>query len=233
MDALSRPELSRPELSRPELSRPELSSAAFDVVAIGTSLGGLKALRFLLSALPHDFPLPIVIVQHLSPDFPSCLHEMLDRRSRLFVRQAQEGQPLHAGSVYTAPPGRHLIITPQRTLSLMDGPRINFSLPALDPLFHSVAAAYQERSIGIVLTGANSDGVDGIRAIRRCGGTTIAQDKETSEAFRMPGAAINTGCINFVLPLERIAPALIALAMVQGASAFFSLPPSARYPLVA
>ena len=172
-----------------------------------------------------------MIVQHLSPYYPSYLHEVLGYRSRLSVWQAQEGQVLQPGAVYTAPPNRHLVITPQRTFALKDGQRINFSVPSLDPLFCSAAAIYQERSIGIVLTGANRDGANGMRAIRHSGGITIAQDKSTSSAFQMPHAAIDTGCVNFVLPIERIAPALIALAMMPGAAAFFTLPEFARYPL--
>jgi two-component system chemotaxis response regulator CheB len=204
---------------------------AFDIVAIGASLGGIEALRLLLSALPAGFPAPILIVQHLSPRFPSRLSEALDQHTALSVRRAAEGQTLRDGEVYIAPPDRHLVVNAQRTLSLLDGPRIQFSRPSLDPLFHSVARAFGSRSIGVVLTGANGDGADGLRAIKRTGGIVIAQDKTTSRSFRMPHAAIATGCVNFVLPLRAIAPALITFTMAQGAAGFFQVP--VPYPILA
>lgn len=220
-------------LPLPELSSLLCERSAFDVVAIGASLGGIKALRFLLSALPCNFCPPIVIVQHISPQYPSRLAQLLSFYTPLATQSAMDGLRLQQGTIYTAPPNRHLTIDRQHTFRLRDTPRIKYSRPAVDPLFQSVADVFGPRAIGVILTGANDDGADGIRAIKHSGGTTIAQDPATSRAFRMPSSAIRTRCVNFVLPLERIAPALVALTAMPGASSFFTLPLSASYPIPA
>ena len=196
-------------------SQSNLAQEAFDLVAIAASAGGLNALSEVLSALPANFPATIVIVQHLDPRHRSLMADILSRRTPLKVKQAQEGDCLELGMVYIAPPNRHLLVNPDQTLSLTQSELVHFVRPSADLLFDSVAASHKERAIAVVLTGTGNDGAMGVQAIDKMGGTVIAQDKETAEFFGMPGAAINTGAVDFILPLVEIAPALISLVMQE------------------
>ena len=186
-------------------------SAAFDVIAIAASAGGLDALSEVLSHLPADFPGAIVIVQHLDRRHRSLMADILDRRTQLVVRQADEGDQLRSGTVYVAPPDYHLLVNPDGTLSLSKSELVHFVRPSADLLFESLAASYQDRAIAIVLSGTGSDGVMGVQAISKMHGTVIAQDQATSKFFGMPNAAIQTGCVDFTLPLEEIASAILTL----------------------
>ena len=194
-------------------SESRLSGATFDIVAMAASAGGLTALSDVLSSLPQDFPATIVVVQHLDPRHRSLMAEILDRRTKLKVKQATEGESLEAGTVYIAPPNRHMLINRDGTVSLTQSELVHFVRPSADLLFESVAASYKERAICVILTGTGSDGSMGVRAIKKMGGTVVAQDKATSEFFGMPGAAIETGSVDFVLPLGEIASALVTLVM--------------------
>ena len=187
--------------------------AAYDVVAMAASAGGLTALSDVLSSLPPNFPATVVIVQHLDPRHRSLMAEILDRRTNLNVKQAKQGESLLAGTVYIAPPNKHLLINLDGTVSLTQSELVHFVRPSADLLFESVAASYKERAICVILTGTGSDGSMGVRAIKKMGGTVIAQDKTTSEFFGMPGAAIDSGSVDFVLPLSEIASALVTLVM--------------------
>ena len=187
--------------------------AAFDIVALATSAGGLKALSQVLSNLSADFPAPVVIVQHLDPRHRSLMADILSRRTALIVKQAEEGDSLKPGTVYIAPPNRHLLVNPDDTLSLTQSELVHFVRPSADLLFDSVAASHQERAIAVVLTGTGSDGAMGVQAIKKMGGTVIVQDAETAEFSGMPNAAIQTSSIDFVLPLDEVAAALITLVM--------------------
>ena len=192
-----------------------LSQEAFDLVAIAASAGGLNALSEVLSALPANFPATIVIVQHLDPRHRSLMADILSRRTSLKVKQAQEGDCLELGMVYIAPPNRHLLVNPDKTLSLTQSELVHFVRPSADLLFDSVAASHKERAIAVVLTGTGNDGAMGVQAINKMGGTVLAQDKETAEFFGLPSAAIKTGAVDFILPLAEIAPALISLVMQE------------------
>lgn len=196
----------------------------FEIVAIAASAGGLKALSEVLSALPAEFPTAILVVQHVGGAFPSQLASILSRRTALRVKEATEGSKLLPGTVYCAPSDHHLLVNRNRSLSLSRGERVHFTRPAADPLFETVAASFQERALAVVLTGGGEDGAAGVRAIKRHGGSVIAQERSTSFRFLMPRAAIETGCVDFVLPLPVIGPALVTLAMVQGAASLFGIP---------
>lgn len=188
-------------------------NAAFDVIALASSAGGLNALSAILSALPPDFPIAIVVVQHLDPRHTSLMADILSRRTNLIVNQAREGDRLQAGHVYIAPPDRHLLVTRGGILSLSQSELVHFVRPSADLLFESVAACCKDRAIGVVLTGTGSDGSMGVQAIKAMGGTVIAQDKGSADFYGMPGAAIDTGTVDFILPLGEIAQALITLVM--------------------
>lgn len=186
-------------------------AAAFDVVAMASSAGGLKALLRVLSPLPNDFSASIVVVQHLDPRHRSVMAELLSRRTHLRVKEAEDGDVLKAGRVFTAPPNHHLLVNADGSLSLTKSELVHFLRPSADLLFESVAAGFRERAVGVVLTGTGSDASMGVRAIKKMGGIIIAQDEESSEFFGMPGSAIDTGVVDFVLPLDEIAPLLVTL----------------------
>lgn len=197
------------------------SSAPFDIVVMTASLGGIQAVSSVLSALPAEFPVPIILVQHLSPHSRSHLVEVLSRRSNMPVVWAESGISLQAGYVYIAPPDWHVLVTPVGTLMLTQTPKVHYTRPAADPLFESVAKWYRERAIAVVLTGLGGDGAEGVRAIKAAGGKVLVQNPRTAYAVGMPGAAILTGCVDFALSLRALASALVAFVMVKGAIQFF------------
>jgi two-component system chemotaxis response regulator CheB len=191
------------------LSTPE--HATFEVIAIATSAGGLKALSHILAALPPDFPPAIVVVQHLDPRHRSLMADILSRRSTLPVKQAEESDKLQPGTVYIAPPNKHLLVNPDGSVSLTQSELVHFVRPSADLLFESVAGSFKRRAIAVVLTGTGSDGSMGVQAIKKMGGTVLAQDESSSEFYGMPNAAIQTGCVDFILSLSEIPAALITL----------------------
>lgn len=199
---------------------PDIAKAASDngiatpqyVLAIGTSAGGMNALQRLFRLIPDAFPWPIVVVQHLAPDRETLLPDILARSSKLDIKLAQAGDRLKPHTVYIAPPSHHLVLNHDRTLALNDAPAVHFSRPSIDTLFTSLAEVCGQDAIAIILTGANVDGADGIKAIKAKGGLTIAQSPDTAEVSSMPRAAIQTGAIDHVLDLEDIAEKLIQLA---------------------
>ena len=190
---------------------PRGTTNGYELVVVAASAGGVQALSKLVSALPVDFRLPIVIVQHVDPRHRSLLVEILGRRAALPVEAADEGTTLVAGTIYIAPPGSHVLVNPDGSLSLSKAELVHFVRPSADLLFESAGASYTDKVIAVVLTGSGEDGASGVRAIKKMGGTVLAQDRETSEFFGMPGAAIATGDVDFVLPLDEIPAALVTL----------------------
>jgi two-component system chemotaxis response regulator CheB len=182
----------------------------FDVVAMGASAGGLNALIRVLRELPRSFPSSIVVVQHLAPRHKSWLADLLGRSIKLKVKQAEHGEILLPGTVYTGPPDEHLLVGPGK-IQLAHTQLVRFSRPSIDLLFKSVAETYGSRSIGVVLSGSGRDGAEGLRTIREAGGITLAQSPETAEFHSMPEAAIETGCADFILPLEKMGEKLTQL----------------------
>lgn len=185
--------------------------AAFDIIAIAASAGGVTALTKLLGRLPADFGATVLVVQHVDPRHRSLMPQVVGRQSRLPVTHAEEGTDLEPRHVYMAPPDRHMLIKRKGTLTLTDTELVNFVRPSADLMFESVAAAYGDRAIAIVLTGTGHDGAMGVTAIKQRGGTVVAQDEASSEFFGMPSSAIKTGAVDMVLPLDEIAPKLVAL----------------------
>ena len=182
----------------------------FDVVAIGASAGGVEALHAVVGALPGDFPVPVLIVQHMDPRHKSMLAGLLGRRCKLRVKQAANDEAIEFGTIYIAQPDMHLIVRGDR-LVLTDTKLVHFSRPSIDLLFESVADVYGDRAIGVILSGSGVDGAAGIRAIKSKGGTTLIQDPSTAAHAGMPQAARATGCVDVTLPLEEIGPALVSL----------------------
>ncbi|MDM9379370.1 chemotaxis protein CheB [Chlorogloeopsis sp. ULAP01] len=181
------------------------------IVVLASSAGGLKALSRVLSSLPSDFPAPIVLVQHLSPQYPSMLADIFSRCCSLVVKEAHTGDILQSGTVYIAPPDQHLLINLDGTLSLAHTQKVRYVRPAADVLFKSAATSFHEGVIAVVLTGKDSDGAAGVQAVKEMGGIVIAQDRASSEFFSMPDAAISTGVVDYILPLDAIAATLLNL----------------------
>jgi two-component system chemotaxis response regulator CheB len=184
----------------------------FDVVAVGASAGGIEALHVVVEALPVDFPAAVLIVQHMDPRHRSMLAGLLSRRCRLPVKQATSGERIEPGAVYIAQPDAHLIVRDGR-LALTDTKQVHFSRPSIDLLFESVADAYGDRAISVILSGSGVDGADGTRAVKAKGGTTIAQSPATAAHQGMPQAARATGCVDLTLPLHEIGPAIVSLVV--------------------
>jgi two-component system chemotaxis response regulator CheB len=197
--------------------RPQPVSANPAVLAIGVSTGGPAALDVLIPALPADFPLPVVIVQHMPELFTSLFAERLNGRCRLRVREAAEGDAVCAGTVFIARGNWHLEVQAALrsglppTLRLNQGPLENHCRPAVDVLFRSVAAVYGAGALAVMLTGMGSDGLMGCRAIRGQGGSVLAQDEASSTVWGMPGAVASAGLANYVLPLRELAPEILRI----------------------
>ncbi len=200
-------------LNRP----PHFANTTFDVVAFAASAGGVTALISVLSELPAQFAAAIVVVQHLDPHHRSLLVEILSRRASLHVKAAEEGDCLAPGTVYIAPPDRHVLVNSDGTLSLTQTELVHFVRPSADLLFESTASSYKDRAIAVVLTGTGSDGAMGVTAIKQMGGTVLVEDSKTAEFNGMPKAAIETASADLILPLAEIPVALIKL-VCQGES---------------
>ncbi len=181
------------------------------LVAIAASTGGPAALQRLLSELPGDFPVPILVVQHISPGFAPGLAAWLNTTCDLAVKVAQQGEALAPHTVYLAPDHQHLGVLGQSTIVLSSTLPIRGFRPSGTFLFEAVARAFGASAVAVVLTGMGEDGVEGLRAIRQAGGRIIAQDRKSSVVFGMPGAAIAAGLADMTLALESISPRLVEL----------------------
>ena len=188
------------------------TTAQFDVVALGASAGGVEALYAVVATFPSHLPASVLVVQHMDPRHKSMLAGLLARRCRLPVRQARHDEPVMLGTVYIAQPDMHLLVRDNK-LVLTDTALVHFSRPSIDLLFESVADAYGDRAIGVILSGSGVDGAAGIKAIKSKGGTTIIQDPATAAHSGMPQAAWATRCVDVSLPLEDIGPAIVSLVL--------------------
>ena len=183
----------------------------FEAVVIGSSAGGIQALSTVLSALPSEFPLPIIVVQHLHPESGAYLARIFASKCPLKIKQADEKERIKKGVVYLAPPNYHLLIESDRTLSLSVDAHVHYARPSVDVLFETAIYAYRDKLISIILTGANGDGSIGVKKIKHKGGYVIVQDPATAEADAMPNAAIAATNVDKVLPLKQIGPYLLQL----------------------
>ena len=176
----------------------------YEAVVIGVSAGGLKALSLILKGLPENYPLPLIVIQHRAKEERTLLEEILQAKCPISIRQADEKERIEGGRVYFAPPDYHLLIERDRSFSLTCDEPVNFSRPSIDVSFETASEVYGDKLVGIILTGANSDGAAGIRAVREGGGLTIAQDPATSLFPDMPRAAIDTGSVQHILTAAEI-----------------------------
>lgn len=194
-----------------EPSSERAPTRSVELVVMAASAGGIEALGKVLSALPADFPVPIAIVQHRQTRIPELLPRVLARHSSLPVKLAEEGESLRPGVAFIAPSDRHLVVASDRTLHLQDGRRIKFVRSSANPLMDSAATALEGHVIAVVLSGTGTNSTDGVQAVKATGGHVIAQDPATALHAGMPSAAIASGAVDSVLPLDQIAPTLIQL----------------------
>ncbi|MGO4674887.1 chemotaxis protein CheB [Bosea sp. 2YAB26] len=182
-----------------------MSADRAEAVVIGASAGALEALSVILPALPAGFRLPVIVVVHVPPNRRSMLAELFDAKCRIPVREAEDKEPIAAGTIYFAPPDYHLLVEMDRCLSLSSDEPVLFSRPSIDVLFESAADAYGPALIAIVLTGANQDGANGMQAIVKAGGTALVQNPTGAFAAAMPEAAIAACPSAHIMTLDAIA----------------------------
>jgi two-component system chemotaxis response regulator CheB len=206
-------------LASPALpSAPRLVSAPAgppQVVVLGISTGGPRALTEMLPQLPADLPVPLLIVQHMPPVFTRSLADDLDKRCALAVREAEDGAAISAGQIWIAPGGRQMKVQrdgEQTLLRITDDPPENSCRPSVDYLFRSVAEAFGGRAVGVIMTGMGSDGALGCRWLKDRGAAIIAQDEASCVVFGMPREPIEKGIADVVAPLDRIAGEIARLA---------------------
>jgi two-component system, chemotaxis family, protein-glutamate methylesterase/glutaminase len=201
----------------PILAPPDavLHDVAAQVVAIAASTGGPAALHRILTTLPADFPVPILVVQHMSRGFSPGFADWLDKASPLRVKLAEAGEALQPGTVYVAVDDHHLCISSSHRIRLSTGPPVDGFRPSGTVLFQSAAAAFGRGLVGVILTGMGRDGVDGLRAIRRAGGRTVAESEASAVVYGMPGAAVEAGLADFILPLDQVCAALAGLLVAS------------------
>jgi two-component system chemotaxis response regulator CheB len=184
-----------------------------ELIVMGCSLGGMRALQTILGGLPKDFPVPIAIAQHRHKASNEGLPAFLRKTSKLPVVDVDDKQWIRPGTVYLAPADYHLLVD-RGEFSLSVDAAVAYSRPSIDVLFESAADAYRDHLVGIILTGANADGARGAERIRECNGFLIVQDPAEAEAPSMPQATIQRTRVDRILPLDRIAPFLVEICRV-------------------
>jgi len=177
----------------------------YDAMVLGGSMGGFEAMQRIVARLPSDLDLAILVALHRGSTSHDPLARLLAGHCPLDVKEADEKECIRSGVLYLAPANYHLLVELDHSLSLSVDPRVNFARPSIDLLFETAADAYRQSLIGVLLTGANSDGTDGLRHIKARGGLTIAQDPADAQASTMPRSAIQAGVVDRVLALDQIA----------------------------
>ncbi|HKW50533.1 MAG TPA: chemotaxis response regulator protein-glutamate methylesterase [Candidatus Eisenbacteria bacterium] len=200
---------------RPAPRRTSIVLARAEIVAIGASTGGPRALATLFEGLPSDFPAPIVIVQHMPPIFTRLLAERLGTRTSLPCAEGADGATLRGGQIWIAPGDHHMVLERDGTeirIRLTSDPPVNSCRPAVDPLFRSVAEIYGSAALGVVLTGMGQDGYKGCERIRELGGAVVVQDEASSVVWGMPGIVARSGLADKIVPLEEVAGEIVRYA---------------------
>lgn len=183
----------------------------YEAIVVGVSSGGMNAMKVLFSILPEDFSIPVIIVQHVGSHSDNQWIKILNDKSNLYIKEADEKEKIERGTAYIAPANYHLLIGKNKTFSLTVDERVNFARPSIDVLFESAAEVYKSKLIGVVLTGSNNDGTNGIKRIKEYGGLAIIQDPKTAESAYMPASAITAVKADHILSLEDISYLLIQL----------------------
>lgn len=187
-------------------------SQGFKAIVIGISTGGVETLKELLGALPKDFPLPIIIVQHISHDSGRGMADLLDEVCNIHVKEADEQELPVGGTVYMAPADYHLMVEPDGKLGLSTDPPVNYARPSVDVLFETAAEAFGKGLAGVILTGAGSDGSRGLKRIKEMGGVTVVQNPEDAVAGSMPDNAIMAVTPDYIVALADLPRLFINLS---------------------
>jgi two-component system chemotaxis response regulator CheB len=182
-----------------------------EIVGIGASTGGPIALQRIIPLLPGDFPVPVVVAQHIPPQFSQSLAQRLGKKSRLKVKEAEQGDQLETGMVFIAPGGKHMEVNGNHQLNLVLGDRNDLACPSVNRLFASMAMEYKEKVLGVVLTGMGDDGAEGARKVHSLGGRILVQDEATSVAYGMPGLVKEQRLIDHEAPLDVIAAEILRM----------------------
>ena len=188
---------------KPEPAAPPTAKNSDRIISIAASTGGPAAVAYVLRHIPENAP-PILVVQHMQKGMTKLFAEGLNQECKIKVKEAEEGDSLQEGLALIAPGGFHMLVTKSNKINLTTSPPVNYVRPSADVMMKSAAKNHTSKNIGVILTGMGVDGAKGIEAIKTKGGVTIAQDKKTCVVFGMPDAAIKTGCVDFVTPLESI-----------------------------
>ncbi len=176
----------------------------YEAIVIGVSAGGINALTKIIPVLPKNYSLPVIIVQHRAHSHDDFLFKYIDKLCDIHVKEADSREVIKTDCVYIAPAGYHLLVERDKTFSLSIDPPVNYAIPSIDVLFESAACTYKDELVGVILTGANSDGSQGLRTIKEYRGLVIVQDPETAESPFMPTAALEMVDVDYIIPLEEI-----------------------------
>jgi two-component system chemotaxis response regulator CheB len=187
------------------MTLPAPSLAKIEAVAIGTSAGGVEALSVVLPALPQSLRVPVFLVIHLPRDRPSLLVNIFEPKCKVPIREAEDKEPVARGTIYVAPPDYHLMLDRGPQLVLSTDEAVNYSRPSIDVLFESAADVYGRSLMAVLLTGANEDGSEGLRAVRAAGGISVVQSPDEAFAPLMPATAVERGLADHVMPLAGVA----------------------------
>ena len=205
------------ERSQKPLSPAQSGFRPGQLIAIGASTGGTEALREVLAPLPDSFP-PVMVVQHMPEMFTKMFAKRLDGLCKIAVTEAEQGERVLPGHAYIAPGDMHMRVArknDQLVVSLDQDPPVNRHRPAVDALLHSIAEKAGKNSVGVILTGMGADGKSGIRALKEAGARTLAQDRDSCVVFGMPKAAIDTGCVDAIVPIEEMADEILRAVTVR------------------
>lgn len=195
-----------------------MSKKHYKVVVIGASAGALHALDRILPKLPAKFPIPVVVVCHRLAISDSYLSDHFAATCAMDVKEIDNFEPLNPHTIYFAPADFHVLIADNHEFNLTADPHVNYSRPSIDVTFESIAEVYESAAIGVVLTGANSDGANGLKAIKNAGGYAIVQDPATAEAAAMPQSAINSVEVDKIVTLEEMPELLCELCRINSSN---------------
>jgi two-component system chemotaxis response regulator CheB len=184
----------------------------YKVVVIGGSAGSIDVLMHIIENFPACINAVFIIVIHRKNDKDSILEDLLSHKTKLAVREVEDKEPITTSTIFIAPPDYHLLVENENSFSLDSSEKVQFSRPSIDITFESVAEVFKDRVIGVILSGANADGVEGLLKIRAAGGYTIAQDPQTAEVAFMPMQANNAGAIDKVIPAPLLPAEILKLA---------------------
>ena len=183
----------------------------YQAIVIGASAGGFEVFTQILPQFDKHFSIPVIVVQHLHPDHTGSMATLLNERAQITIKEADEKEPLNPGHIYFAPANYHLLIEKDKTFSLSIDAKVNYSRPSIDVLFESAVNAFRSRLVGLLLSGANSDGAAGLRKIKNAGGITIVQNPETAYAAAMPGSAMALFNVDYVLNPDQIVSTIMRI----------------------